>query len=74
MEKKFPDFDPKEVIRLAKSPAGQQLLAALRQADGETLQKASAQAAAGDMENAKNTLDAMLADPKLRALLQQLGR
>ena len=71
MEKKIPDFDPKDVARLAKSAAGQQILSAVKPQDGEKLR---AQAAAGDVDGIKKTLSAMLADPQFRALVEKLGR
>lgn len=64
MQKNSQDFSPQEALRLAKSPAGQQLLAILQKADPVQLQKIAAQAAAGDPANAAQ---------QLNALLKQLG-
>ena len=52
MQKKSEDFSMQEALRLSKTPAGQQLLAALQQADQSQLQKIAQQAAAGDYANA----------------------
>ena len=62
-----------EVMRLAKSPAGQQLLAMLQQSDSGQLQQAAHQATAGDYESAANTLKALLTTPEAQALMKQLG-
>ena len=64
MQKKSEDFSMQEALRLSKTPAGQQLLAALQQADQSQLQKIAQQAAAGDYANAAQ---------QLNALLKQLG-
>ena len=73
MEKKSQDFSMQEALRLAKSPAGQQLLAMLRQADSGQLQQAIHQANAGEYDRAQQTLQALLDDPQIHSLLQQLG-
>ena len=64
MQKKSEDFSMQEALRLAQSPAGQQLLAKLKQADPSQLEKIAGQAAAGNYENAAQ---------QLNALLKQLG-
>ena len=74
MQKNSQDFSMQEALRLAKSPAGQQLLAMLQQADGEKIRQVMDQAAAGDMTRAKETVSALLDTPEAKALLQQLGR
>ena len=72
---RFPkDFSMQEAMRLASSPAGQQLIAMLQQQNSADLQKAMNSAAAGDMEQAKKALSALLQDPQTRKLLDQLGR
>lgn len=62
-----------EAMRLAKSPAGQQLLAMLQRSDTGEIQKAMDQAAAGDYAQAKQTMSSLLASPEIQKLLQQLG-
>lgn len=64
MQKKSEDFSTQEAMRLAKTPAGQQLLAKLQQADPQQLQKIAQQAGAGDYANAA---------AQLHTLLKQLG-
>lgn len=73
MEEKFQQFSMSDVTELARSPAGQQLLALLRQSGGESARQAMAKAAAGDLEGAKTLLAPLLADPRIRALLGSLG-
>lgn len=64
MQKKSEDFSMQEALRLSQTPAGQQLLSKLQQADRAQLQKIAAQASAGDYTNAA---------AQLRELLKQLG-
>lgn len=66
-------FDMQQLIRLAQSPTGQQLIAALKNADSAKTTSAAAMAAAGDMDKAKQTLSSLLEDETIRSLLQQLG-
>lgn len=73
MQNKMDPNAMKEAARLAKSEAGQQLFSLLKSQDNETLQKAMAQAAAGDYSQMKDTMSALLASPEAQALLQQLG-
>lgn len=73
MQKKSEDFSMEEVMALAKSPAGQQLLAMLQRSDGDRVQQAASQAAAGDFAQAAKTLQQMLSSPEAQALVKQLG-
>ena len=61
MEKKSGDFSMQEVMRLASSPAGKQLIAMLQQAKS------------GDYSNAGQTLSGMLSTPEAQKLLRELG-
>ena len=63
-----------EALRLANTPAGQQLLALMQQKGGDALSKAMNSAAAGNYDQAKQALSSLLADPEARKLLEQLGR
>ena len=74
MQKNSEDFSMQEALRLARSPAGQRLLAMLRQQNGSQLETIMAQANAGDMENAKKNIEAMMASNEMQELLRQLGR
>ena len=73
MEKNNPNFSMEEVLKLAKSPAGQQLMAMLRQQDSAKLEQAAAQAKAGDYSQASQTLSALLSSPEAQKLMKQLG-
>ena len=73
MEKKNKDFSMEEVMRMAKSPAGQQLMAMLKQQDSTKLEQAAAQAKTGDYSQASQTLSAMLSSPEAQRLLKELG-
>ena len=73
MEKNNPNFSMEEVLKLAKSPAGQQLMAMLQQQDSAKLEQAAAQAKAGDYSQASQTLNAMLSSPEAQKLMKQLG-
>ena len=60
MQKKSEDFSMEEALRLSKTPAGQQLITALQQADQSELQKIARQAAAGDYASAAQQLNTLL--------------
>lgn len=65
--------DLSKAYQLAQSPAGQQLLTLLQRTGGQELQKALAQASAGDISQAQKTLSALMDTPEARKLLQELG-
>lgn len=73
MAEQFGSLSTEDMMALASSPAGQQLLALLQQSGGNQLQQAMGKAAAGDMAGAKDLLSPLLSDPRIRALLGQLG-
>ena len=73
MEKKFQDFSMDEVMGLAKSPAGRQLIAMLQQKDNGQLQKAVSQAKSGDYAQASQTISDLLSSPEAQKLLKELG-
>ena len=71
----LPDnFSMQEVLRMAASPAGQQLIALLRQQDGNAFQSAMSSAAVGNYTQAKHAIEKLMADPQAQKLLKQLGR
>lgn len=75
MVKKNGDFhseDIQQAMRLAQTDTAKQLLARLRASNGEQLQSAMNQAAAGDMTQAKVLLEQIMSDPQAQALLRQL--
>ena len=63
-----------EAMRLAGTPAGQQLLNMLQQSNTPALQQAMQKAAAGDYQQAKQAMSALLQDPQIKKLLEQMGR
>ena len=73
MEKKSQDFSMEDVKRIAKSPAGQQLMALLQQRDSDALAQATAQAKAGNYAQAGQTLSAILSSPEAQKLMKELG-
>ena len=73
MEKKTQDFSKEDILRMASSPAGQQLLALLRQGDNAALAMAIAQAKAGNMAQAGQTISTMLSSPEAQKLIKELG-
>lgn len=74
MQKKTDEFSMDRVMQLAKSPAGQQLLAMLQQKDSQALQQAAMQASQGDYKTAGQTLSAVLSSPEAQKLMKELGR
>ena len=74
MQKKSEDFSVQEALRLAKSPAGRQLMAMLQRSDSGQLQQAMQQASAGDYAKASQTLNSLLGSEEAQALLKELGR
>lgn len=73
MQKNSDNFSMQDALRLANSPAGQQLLALLQQANPEALSKAKTQASSGDFSQIAETLAPLLASKDVKKLLQQLG-
>ena len=72
MQKNSQNFSMQEALRLARSDAGQQLLALLKQTDGAQLQQAMDKASAGDYSGMRSALSAFLDSPEAKALLKQL--
>ena len=73
MAENFDQLSMEQIAALANSPAGQQLLALIRQSGGGELRQAAEKASAGDLAGAKALLGPVLADPRIRALLGSLG-
>ncbi len=65
-------MDLSQLMRLAQSPAGQQLIAALQKSAGPELQSAMEKAALGDYTQAQNAISQFLSNPEAKKLLQQL--
>lgn len=66
------NYDMQKLMQLARSPAGQRLMQALKRSGGGQVEKAASLAQTGDMEQAKNTLSEVLKSPDIQQLLQQL--
>lgn len=71
-------MDPKEpnlqqLMQLANSPLGQQLLQRLKEQNGTALHSAAEMASSGNITQAKALLQTMLQDPEVKNILQQLG-
>lgn len=61
------------IAQLAGSPAGMQLIQLLQQTDSAALQNAMQKASTGDLTQAKQLLEPLLASEEAQKLLQQLG-
>ena len=72
MQKNSQNFSMQEAMRLAKSDAGQKLLAILKQSDGPQLNSAMAAAATGDYSSAMQALSSLLEREDVRSLLRQM--
>ena len=64
--------DMSELIRLAQTPDGQQLIALLQKQSSPQLQQAITCAASGDYVHAKEILSELLSAPEAQALLKKL--
>ena len=74
MQKNSDDFSMQDALKLAKSPAAQQLLSLLQQTDAQALSKAMDQAKGGDYTAASQSLSSMLSNPDVQKLLGELRR
>lgn len=61
-----------QLLKLAQSPAGQQLLHLLQENGGSNLQQALTKAGAGDLGPIRQVLSALLDDPKAKKLINEL--
>lgn len=73
MQKNSENFSMQDALRLAETPAGQQLLALLQQTDSSALQLALEQAEAGNYANVQKALTDLMKNKEVRSLLKQLG-
>lgn len=73
MQKKNQDFSMEDVMRLAKSPAGQQLMQMLQKDDSAAVEQAISAAKAGNYAQASQSLSAMLSSPEAQKLIKELG-
>ena len=73
MAQNLSNFPIEEAQQLAKSTSGQELMQLLQQGDGAKLDEAAALLQQGNTQQAKALLLPILEDPKILALLRQLG-
>ena len=73
MEENSNNFSMQDMMRLAGTPAGQQLLNHLQKKNAKQLQMAIAHAVSGNMDQAKALLSEMIGDPESQKLIRQLG-
>ena len=73
MEENSINFSMQDIMRLAGTPAGQELLNYLQQKNQKQLQMAIAHAVSGNMDQAKEIISQLITDPKARKLMEQLG-
>ncbi len=74
MAQKFDDFSVQEAMRIASSPAGQRLLAMLRQTDSAKLQQAVKQATTGEYAQAQQTISELLSAPQVQEALKEMNQ
>ena len=73
MEENSHNFSMQDMMRLAGTPAGQQLLNHLQKKNEKQLQMAIAHAVSGNMEQAKKLLSDLIGDPESQRLIRELG-
>ena len=73
MQKNSENFSLQDIMVLANSPAGKQLISLLQQSDPSTIRAAVEQASAGDYMQAKKALEPLLASDEVKHLIKQLG-
>lgn len=72
MEKNNGNFSMEQIQHLAQTDAAKKLMALLEESNSAASQTIRNSAKTGDMEQAKKSLSAFLADPRAQALLRQL--
>lgn len=73
MQKNSEDFSLEQAKKFAQSDAGKALFRALRAQKGNAMDTAMEQAAAGDYEALKKTVQQLASSPQVQALLKQFG-
>lgn len=66
------DFSVQEAMKLAQSDAGKQLFSLLQSTQGAQLQNAMDQAAAGNYEQVKQTMQQIMASQQAQELLSRM--
>ena len=72
MQKNSQNFSMQELLRLANSPAGQQLLAYLQENNPNGVKQAITQAASGNQQELGKTIAQLLSSPQAQELLRKL--
>ena len=73
MQSNFGNISMDDALRMAQTPAGQQLMNLISQANSQDLQNAMDLASAGDLSGAQKVLSSLMSSPQVQALLKQLG-
>ena len=73
MHKNSENFSVQDAMRLAGTPAGQELLNLLRRGDSSELQQAAQLASEGNYAQAQQLLSGFLRDPEVQRLLSKMG-
>lgn len=73
MEENSINFSMQDMMRLAGTPAGQELLNYLQQKNQKQLQMAIAHAVSGNMDQARTFIAQLANDPQAQKLIKQLG-
>ena len=74
MEKIPENISMQEVMRFAKSPAGQKLLAALRSTGTDQVDKIKQYSAQGNYTQAQSALSEIMKNPQVQNILKEMGR
>ncbi len=64
--------DMSQIMKLAQSPAGQQLISLIQRSSRGELEQALSKANSGDYSGAKDALSTLLSSPEAQKLLKQL--
>ena len=73
MQKNSEDLSMQDALRMANSPTGRQLLELLQRKNSGQIDTAMQHMAAGNYEQAKESMSALLSSPEVKKLLEQLG-
>ncbi len=66
------EYDMSQILQLAQSPAGKQLMEILQKKNTVQLQKAAKMASEGDFAMAKKQIASLLDSPQIQNLLKQM--
>ena len=73
MQNNSQNFSMQDMMRIAQSPTGRQLLSLLQQGNRTELEKASKLAATGNIKQAKEILQQIQLPEDVQSLIKQLG-